>query len=223
VIKVELVDSMGSDITVANVARVSFNKWKDEFNAKDEGLIKFLAKHEHTTPFRHPQIMLRCTAPLYVARQLGKHQVGMSWNEVSRRYVDEEPTFHTEKLLRKRPEGGIKQGSSDECIPEHHLCVYNEFGGAGTSPNEYVELGLKLYNKMLERGVAPEVARTFLPQNMDTTWIWTGSLYSFFHVWRLRSDAHAQVEAQQFAKELETVVEKLFPVSWAALKENKDV
>lgn len=210
-IKVELVDSMGSDITVANVARVSFNKWKDEFDAKDEGLIKFLAEHQHTTPFRHPQVMLRCTAPIYIARQLGKHQVGMSWNEVSRRYVDEEPTFHYDPLLRMRPEGGIKQGSSQDVTEAWGV----EFDGIDASYYMYVAKGL--YEQMLADGVAPEVARTFLPQNMDTTWIWTGSLYGFFHVWKLRKDTHAQLEAQQFADELYKVIQPLFPVSWDAL------
>lgn len=210
-IKVELINSMGDDLTVSNVARVSFDKWKEEIDDKDAKLINYLAQHEHTSPFRHTAITLRCKAPIFLARQLMKHQVGMSWNEVSRRYVDTNIEFFMPEY-RSRPEDGIKQGSGGI----HYGNQYWRF----ETKDVYTYL-LDVYESMIADGVAPEQARGILPQNMMTSWVWTGSLLSFFHLWRLRSDGHAQVEAQQFAEQVGDVCERLFPTSWEALKESK--
>ena len=210
-IKVELVDHMGTDLSVSNSARVSFSKWKDELEEGDTKLINYLAKHEHTSPFRHTRITLRCEAPIWLARQLGKHQVSMDWNEVSRRYVDTGFEFFVPEY-RERPEGGIKQGSGG-------IHPANEAWKNLTINHQ--ERSLELYERMIESGVAPEQARGILPQNMMTTWIWSGSLLGFFHLWRLRSDSHAQVEAQQFAQQVADICEQLFPISLAALKEAK--
>ena len=210
-IKVELVDHMGTDLSVSNSARVSFSKWKDELEEGDTKLINYLAKHEHTSPFRHTRITLRCEAPIWLARQLGKHQVSMDWNEVSRRYVDTGFEFFVPEY-RERPEGGIKQGSGG-------IHPANEAWKNLTINHQ--ERSLELYERMIESGVAPEQARGILPQNMMTTWIWSGSLLGFFHLWRLRSDSHAQVEAQQFAQQVADICEQLFPISWNALKEAK--
>ena len=210
-IKVELVDHMGTDLSVSNSARVSFSKWKDELEEGDTKLINYLAKHEHTSPFRHTRITLRCEAPIWLARQLGKHQVSMDWNEVSRRYVDTGFEFFVPEY-RERPEGGIKQGSGG-------IHPANEAWKNLTINHQ--ERSLELYKRMIESGVAPEQARGILPQNMMTTWIWSGSLLGFFHLWRLRSDSHAQVEAQQFAQQVADICEQLFPISWNALKEAK--
>lgn len=214
-ISIELVDHMGDDLRIANVARVSFNKWKEELDDKDVKLIQYLAAHEHTSPFRHNSITLRCKAPLFLARQLGKHQVGLSWNEVSRRYVDDEPEFYYPDEWRARPEGGIKQGSGDKYLGDE---PFGNFCELPISYNEYVMLGIDLYTDMLRKGIAPEMARMVLPQSMMTTWIWTGSLQAFFHVWRLRIDGHAQKEAQDFAQKLDDVISPIFPNSWEALK-----
>lgn len=213
---IEVVDVMGDDLAVANAARVSFDKWKETFDEKDAKLIDYLAKHEHTTPFRHPHVSLRCTAPIFLARQLGKHQVGLSWNEVSRRYVDEKPTFYHPDAWRARPEGGIKQGSSSDTISV--VKVDSEYQAPEDFYQELLDHAEYVYEVMLASGVAPEMARMVLPQSMMTSWIWTGSLLAFFHVWRLRSDSHAQKEAQDFAKELDEVMTSLFPVSWNALR-----
>ena len=210
-IKVELVDHMGTDLSVSNSARVSFSKWKDELEEGDTKLINYLAKHEHTSPFRHTRITLRCEAPIWLARQLGKHQVSMDWNEVSRRYVDTGFEFFVPEY-RERPEGGIKQGSGG-------IHPANEAWKNLTINHQ--ERSLELYERMIESGVAPEQARGILPQNMMTTWIWSGSLLGFFHLWRLRSDSHAQVEAQQFAQQVADICEQLFSISWNALKEAK--
>lgn len=210
-IKVELVDHMGTDLSVSNSARVSFSKWKDELEEGDTKLINYLAKHEHTSPFRHTRITLRCEAPIWLARQLGKHQVSMDWNEVSRRYVDTGIEFFVPEY-RERPEGGIKQGSGG---------IHPANKAWKNLTINHQERSLELYERMIESGVAPEQARGILPQNMMTTWIWSGSLLGFFHLWRLRSDSHAQVEAQQFAQQVADICEQLFPITWNALKEAK--
>lgn len=206
-IKVELVDSMGTDATVSNVARVSFDKWKEEFDAQDAKLIKFLAEHKHITPFRHPHVMVRCSAPIWLARQLGKHQIGMSWNEVSRRYVDTGVELYSPDALRLRPEGGIKQGSSAETADPAVLTIAEDM-------QRYAKV---IYEYLIDQGVAPEQARGYLPQNMMTSWIWTGSLAAFAHVYNLRADSHAQLEAQWFAEMLDETIRPLFPNAWSEL------
>lgn len=210
-INVELVDVMGDDLSVANTARVSFAKWKEEFDDKDARLIDYLAAHEHLSPFRHTAVSLRCKAPVFLARQLGKHQAGLSWNEVSRRYVNVDIEFFVPGSWRSRPSDGIKQGSGG----------VHPF--SGDIMDEYVEALRKceeVYQGMINTGVAPEMARMVLPQSMMVDWVWTGNLLSFFHVYRLRSGEGAQLEAKEFAEKLEGVVQPLFPHSWKALKEN---
>lgn len=210
-IKVELVDSMGDDLRVANAARVSFNKWKEELDEGDVGLINYLARHEHSSPFRHTAITLSCKAPVFLARQLGKHQVGLSWNEVSRRYVDAGIEFFVPDNWRSRPDGSVKQGSGG---------VVGDNDMFKSIYSEYIKHSLATYENMLACNVAPEQARMVLPQSMMVDWIWTGSLPAFFHVWRLRIDSHAQKEAQEFAQKLEEVIQPIFPHSWGALKRN---
>jgi thymidylate synthase (FAD) len=208
-IKVELVDHMGSDLSTVNSARVSFDKEVESVEVRDEKLIKYLADHKHMTPFRHNQIQVRCHAPIFLARQLGKHQAGLSWNEVSRRYVDSEPEFFTPEEWRGRPAGSIKQGSTDlaEDVSEEVSWVYRDI----LSNLE------QRYKQLLGAGVAPEMARMVLPQSMMTSWYWTGNLLAFAHVYKERIAEGAQLEAQHFAKELDKVIRPLFPVSWSAL------
>lgn len=217
--KIELVDSMGDDLRIANIARVSFNKWKEELDNKDVSLINYLATHEHSSPFRHTCISIRCKAPIFIARQLGKHQVGLTWNEVSRRYVDADIEFFVPDSWRSRPDDGIKQGSG---VEEVKILYVNEPYGfdctVGEGYDDLIRYCLGTYNDMITVGVAPEMARMVLPQSMMTEWVWTGSLPAFFHVYRLRIDNHAQKEVRDFAKLLENIVQPLFPVSWSALK-----
>lgn len=201
---------MGDDLAVSNAARVSFHKWKAELDDKDVKLIDYLAKNGHSTPFRHPQVSLRCEAPIFLARQLMKHQVGLSWNEVSRRYVSDTPKFYYPSEWRSKPTGGAKQGSGGPVAEQDEWCDYYQW---------VLDECLTAYNNMLAADIAPEMARMVLPQSMMTQWIWTGSLLAFFHVWKLRSDKHAQLEAQVFAKELCTEMVNLFPHSWKALME----
>jgi thymidylate synthase (FAD) len=216
-IKVELIDYMGNDLSTVNSARVSFDKESyfeicDEdgcyLEDKDIKLIKYLADHKHMTPFRHNQIQLRCHAPIFLARQLGKHQAGLSWNEVSRRYVDTPPEFYIPDEWRGRPDGSIKQGSGE--THEKNLYFKKIYLSSQLTT-------LQTYNEMIEKNVAPEMARMVLPQSMMTTWYWTGNLLAFAHVYKERISEGAQLEARHFAKELNKVIAPLFPVSWKAL------
>jgi len=219
---VELVDFMGNDLSVVNAARVSFAKesdWEEitesgvftgdvKLSDKDAKLIRYLATNNHWSPFAHNSISLRIKAPIFVARQMVKHQVGLVWNEVSRRYVDDEPEFYFPEVWRGRPKGSVKQGSDVE--KSILLMGYS-------CPSKVVELALMAYESMLEQGVAPEQARMVLPQNTMTEWIWTGSLMAFARVCKQRLDPHAQLETQEVAKKINDIVEPLFPVSWKAL------
>lgn len=220
--KVEYIDHMGSDLSTVNSARVSFDKESDYYHAgtdlngkdvfvladKDIKLIKYLADHKHMTPFRHNQIQLRCHAPIFLARQLGKHQAGLSWNEVSRRYVDTPPEFYVPEVWRSRPNGSVKQGSAGV----HHRDQYHSMGY-----DNMLGRAIEIYNEMIEDGIAPEMARMVLPQSMMTSWYWTGNLLAFAHVYRERIAEGAQYEARVFAIELDKIIRPLFPVSWAAL------
>lgn len=220
---VGLVDSMGSDLAVVNAARVSFAKeseWEVSSNAKfagdeevhilsekDQKLVAYLAKHGHWTPFAHAFLSFRIKAPIFVARQLVKHQVGLAWNEVSRRYVDEEPEFWWPDEWRGKPVNA-KQGSDgviDIGWLEHDARYYA------------MEMTLEMYQRLLGEGVAPEQARMVLPQNTMTEWIWSGSLAAFARVCKLRLDPHAQKETQEVARLIDSLVPRGFEHSWQAL------
>lgn len=174
---------------------------------EDYNLIHFLAREKHMLPFRHPSVTLRCRAPLFVARQLGKHQTGMSWSEESRRYITTEPEFFWPDKWRKRAEN-VKQGSSDE-----------EFVGADEdNPITLAEEMLSWYNRMIEQGMAPEQARMMLPQNMMITWVWTGTLLAWNHMIKERKAPTTQRETQEFARMVEQIMNDLYPVSMEALR-----
>ena len=179
----------------------------------DKKLIKYLADHKHLTPFRHNAIQLRCHAPIFLARQLGKHQAGLSWNEVSRRYVDSEPEFFIPDEWRGRPDGSIKQGSAGVVEP---TCATTPITSEVMEYEDILDICLQWYN-VNKFEVAPEMARMILPQAMMTSWYWTGNLLAFAHVYKERIAEGAQLEAQHFAKELDKVIRPLYPVSWQAL------
>ena len=236
-IKVDYVDHMGTDLTVVNAARVSFDKesqWETGFKMSDDDcdvhygepcrleytklsdadvkLIAYLAKHNHWSPFAHTSIQLRVKAPIFVARQLVKHQVGGVWNEVSRRYVDSEPEFYFPEVWRGRPTDGAKQGSSG---------VITVLPGGATPEAVAIDsachVALNCYNQLIDGGVAPEQARMILPQGAMTEWYWTGSLMFFARVCAQRLDPHAQAETSEVARQIADVVRPLFPVSWLVL------
>lgn len=226
---VEYITHMGDDLMVVNAARVSFDKTSQyeyinimepnetggrdlasikRISDKDAKLINYLAKHNHFSPFTHPQIQVRVVAPIFIANQLKRHQVGLSINEVSRRYVDDEPTFYIPDKWRGRPSGSIKQGSSDE-----------EIHGYNSSYRNSIENCKDLYLYMIATGVCPEQARMVLPQSMNTSWIWTGSLLAFIRIYNQRIDSHSQLESQMIAKQLGEILEERFPVSFKAWKD----
>jgi thymidylate synthase (FAD) len=228
---VGLVDHMGSDLTVCNAARVSFNnetEWcRDEevvtrlaetgsnyheedvltLCDKDRKLIKYLAKHGHWTPFAHPQITLRIKAPISIRTQFFKHKQGFVENEISRRYVSFEPEFYNPEW-RGKPKDGAKQGSEDFIF----LDTETDRGY-----NNAIRACLHTYTQLLDNGVAPEQARFILPQGMYTEWYWTGSLAAYSRFYSQRIDDHAQWEIRQYAKIISRIIAPMFPVSWKEL------
>lgn len=224
--KAELIDQMGSDLTVVNAARVSFDKESDWLEAplegllseKDEKLISYLAKHGHWTPFSHPQITVRETVPIFVARQRFKHMVGFTYNEVSRRYVDDAPEFYFPDEWRGKPVNA-KQGSSEVTVENIRIC--SEYI---KTPHEIYEEAVEAceyaYDLLLAGGVAPEQARMVLPQSMYTSYYVTGSLAAWARAYKQRIDTHAQKEIQDLAKQWGAIIEPMFPVSWLALTSN---
>jgi len=207
---VKLVDYMGSDLTVVNAARVSFGKQKIEFEDGDEKLINYLAKHNHWSPFGHCSAQFHIKAPVFVARQLVKHQIGLTWNEISRRYVDSEPEFFEPNVWRGAADNK-KQGSSDESI---------DINPKDDMVNDYrhaVNRAKWTYEQLLRKGVCPEQARMVLPQSMITEWYWSGTLYAFARVCNLRCKPDAQQETREIANMIDKECGKLFPISWSAL------
>ena len=218
------IDHMGSDLTVVNAARVSFDKesqWESgyadfgkgtqafELQKDDKKLINYLASHNHWTPFSHCTVTLREKVPIFVARQRFKHMVGFAYNEVSRRYVSDEPEFFTPDQWRGAPTDGAKQGSSNEEFGYQEEC--------GHALDDLHTEALETYLYLLELGVAPEQARMVLPQSMYTEYYVTGSLAAWARAYQLRIDSHAQKEIQDLAKQWGEVIDPLFPVSWRAL------
>ena len=218
---VQLIDYMGDDLMVANAARVSFNKesnyelvgdpakdWHLELPKADEKLIRYLAEHNHWTPFAHPQITLRVKAPVFVRTQLFKHKVGFTEKEVSRRYVDADPEFYF-PVFRQRPDNGMKQGSRDEFPVNLERCE--------AILSIAHEVALQAYKALLDENVAPEQARMVLPQSMYTEWYWTGSLAAYARMCKQRLDPHAQGETREVALKISDIIKNIFPVSWSVL------
>jgi thymidylate synthase (FAD) len=204
---VTLLDKMGNDLSVVNAARVSFNKESLDLKEGDKKLIKYLATHKHWTPFAHCFLSFRIEAPIFVARQLSKHQIGLTWNEISRRYVDYEPSVWSVKYFRKKAENK-KQGSSSTIIPDVHL-IY--------AYDDAVRHAVDTYNFLIKDGVCPEQARAVLPLGTNTQWIWSGSLHAFSRVYALRHTEDVQKETKDVVECLGIECFKNFPTSWSAL------
>jgi thymidylate synthase (FAD) len=206
----ELLEVFGNDLTVVNAARVSFAKESTEFSGADEKLIKYLAKHNHVSPFFHPQLRFRFKMPIFVAREWYRHQIGFARNEVSRRYVDSTPEcwIPSPDQIRER-DPKLKQGSKENQVDNadhvHQLM------------KTHTEVNVMLYEDLLSKGVAPEIARCILPQSMMTEFIETGSLAAYARLYKLRTDPTAQREIQRYAEMIGEIIEPLFPVSWKAL------
>jgi len=217
-IKATYIDHMGSDLSVVNAARVSFGKkadWKHPSIGQESGLsdrdtklIQYLAKHKHMSPFGHAFATFHVKAPIFVARQLVKHKF-LRWNEISRRYVDDEPEFYVPDVWRGRAENK-KQGSDGVTYPDPDIIDF------------YSHTALRSYNELLEHGVCPEQARMVLPQSTMTEWYWSGSLDAFSDMCLLRCASDTQAETQEVANQISHKMHELFPVSWMALAKGRE-
>lgn len=232
--KAEYIDHMGSDLTVCNAARVSFDK-ESEWEAilptgygtdshilskRDEKLIRYLARHNHWTPFSHVMVTMRETMPIFLARQRFKHMIGFTYNEVSRRYVDSEPEYFKPDFWRKRAENK-KQGSSDEIVD---LSLHSglDRGYMDEQVRYLLNDAQAVYRRLIEIGVCPEQARMVLPQSMLTSYYVTGSLAAWARAFMLRNDPEqAQREWLPIVEQWDRIIRPLFPVSWDALTSNK--
>lgn len=215
---VEYIDHMGDDLTVVNAARVSFGKKskyecvdliKGRWEVKDvdKKLIWYLAEHDHKSPFNHAFATFHVKAPIFVARQLQKHEY-MPWNEISRRYVDSEPEFYEPQEWRGKSEDK-KQGS------EGVVSISGETMRVSSKASMW---SVRNYTALLNAGVCPEQARMVLPQSMMTEWYWSGSLYAFAKMCSLRTSSDAQYESKKVASKISDTMLSLYPVSWNALR-----
>ena len=206
--KVEHIDHMGNDDSVVNAARVSFAKQADQYTEDQNArLIKYLARHNHWTPFAHAFVTLRFKAPIAIHAQCVKHQIGFAMNTVSRRYVSDKPEFFMPEF-RLAPEGSVKQGSGEVHPDNAHWQVNYE---------DLMNKAVDLYLMMIDGDVAPEQARFVLPQGVMTEWVWSGSLQAWARFYTQRIDPHAQKEIQFLAQEVNKIVGALYPVAWDAL------
>ena len=208
--EVVLLDWMGNDDSIVNAARVSFDKWADNYTQEQNlSLLDFLAKHNHWSPFAHTCLKFRIRAPIFVARQLAKHQVGLVWNEVSRRYVKTDIEMWRPDRSFRKAAPNVKQGSSEELVDNPVLISDYIYA---------VELAKRTYENLLRQGVCPEQARAVLPQGMYTEWIWTGSLLAFHRVVTQRTHSTAQKETQEIAHCIAQDCDEYFPAAWQALQ-----
>lgn len=216
-INVEYLNHMGDDLFVSNIARVSFAKESKEFRTieqmpkgSDEGIINYLARENHFTPFGHPQITLRVKAPIPIRTQCFKSKVGFIENEESRRYISTTPELFVPDEFRSKPEGSIKQGSGG--VHEDSSYWVNEYKVQCLN-------AIEMYEAMIATGIAPEQARLVLPQGVMVNWIWTGSLAAYARFCHLRQDSHAQQEVKLVADKVSEIIKPLFPYCWKALME----
>lgn len=238
---IELIDFMGSDDRVVDAARVSFDKIAGNYTeGQNVKLINYLARHNHFTPFTHPQITMRETVPIFVARQRFKSSVGFTYNEVSRRYVDDNPEFYVPDVWRKRADNK-KQGSSDEEVTKYEMFTSEEldsmferqkdkvyprehfdefqYGDISILYDTLINTTTRVYNDLIKAGVAPEQARMVLPQSMYTSYYVTGSLAAWARAYKLRIAEDSQKEIQDLAKQWGEVIGNIeeLKYSWAAL------
>lgn len=206
---VTYMNHMGNDDSVVDAARVSFAKVASGYTKEDnERLIKYLAKHNHWTPFAHTAISLRVSAPVPIRTQAFKHKQGLVENEESRRYISGTPVLFVPETIRSAPEGSKKQGSGGDHPRSYHWT------------ERYVDQATRsilLYEDMVADGVAPEQARFVLPQGVEVNWVWTGNLYAFANFYNKRTTEDAQSEVRLLASKVKEVIEPLYPVSWKEL------
>jgi thymidylate synthase (FAD) len=234
-IKATIIDHCGSDLSVVNAARVSFGKeshaieWLDYeyenrnragdliavLDDRDQKLVRYLAQHKHMSPFGHAFASFHVKAPIFVARQLVKHKF-LRWNEISRRYVDDEPEFYVPEVWRGKS-ADKKQGSDGEITTSCVMDSSGEYTHPKFAAMDVNDTSLAIYNGMIKAGVAPEQARMVLPQSIMTEWYWSGSLDAFAAMCKLRCASDTQYESRVVADQISKVMGDLFPVSWPAL------
>lgn len=233
-IEVKLIDHMGTDLTIVNSARVSFGKKVDTFDIeKDSRLIRYLAKHKHFSPFNHAFASFHVKAPIFVARQLVKHEY-LVWNEISRRYVDDEPEFYVPDVWRgrsadkKQGSGGVVDGVWDLEVATGALHtdewgeLFVPYESVTTCTMNFMEAQMRFYSQLLEHGVAPEQARMVLPQSTMTEWYWSGSLGAFAKMCNLRCTGDTQGETRIVADQIDHMMLNLFPIAWDAMTGDDD-
>ncbi len=224
---VELVDSVGSDLSVVNSARVSFGKHKKKLDEKDERLIKYLINHKHTSTLEHCFVTFRIMVPLFVRSQHHRHRT-WSYNEISRRYTDFDIRFYESGKLRTQHKSNRQASNLEHIDPEVELNV-----GMGDVPGSYYGKAsqvvkawhrdsLRLFDKLLEEGVCREQARGVLPQNMYTEYYASANLNNILKFIELRTHAGAQWEIQQLASGMLDIVSKLYPVTVRAYKGRRE-
>lgn len=213
--KVTYLESMGNDLSIVNAARCSFGKFKEDFDDADRKLLNFLAKNRHESPFAHTAVKFHFEAPIFVARQLAKHQIGFSWNEVSGRYVELEGHWKPDKW--RKAASNVKQGSSEEVLVG---CSAARVEEAFDVACEWTRVA---YAIMSQEGVCREQARSVLPLATLTEWHWTGSLLGWARVWHLRTKKDAQQETRELVQQIDEPLGRLFPESWAVLKKWRPV
>jgi thymidylate synthase (FAD) len=220
---VRLVDTLGNDLSIVNAARVSYDKESTEFATRDEKLISFLVREGHTSPFRHAALTFEVYAPLFVARQWWKYAVSSThvddqngWNESSRRYITEDEEFYIPSAdeWRSKPENS-KQGSGEP--------IFEGTGSVYTNKlTKLIEEGTELYHQAMDDGVAPELARLFLPAyGMYVRWRWTVSLQGVMTFLDQRLGHDAQVEIQDYAKAVQELTKTAFPSTMDVLQKLK--
>lgn len=209
--KVELLEVMGDDLMVANTARVSYGKFKEEFDDKDIRLLAYLQSHGHDSPFRHPHLQFRISCPIYVERQLFKHQIGFSANSISGRYVDFSDSYDLIENGGWRKQSKSSKQGSEGLVEDQRFC--------NVIQDEVVEFCKEAYDQLIEHGVSKEQARTILPLNLSTTFIWTGSLLGYLRLFRLRIKPDAQKETRDLVVDMYREIENCgkFPETFKLL------
>ena len=202
---VEIVDVMGSDLSVVNSARVSFGKKAEKIRPRDEKLISYLWEHNHSSPFRHATVQFHIKAPIFVLRQWMKHQIGCAWNEISGRYVEFDYEFYTPNHFRVQSKDN-KQGSEGAVDPTVEKKAQELYWNT-------CDMAMQSYSDLLNMGVAKEQARMVLPLNLYSECYWTASLQAVMHFLKLREDSHAQWEIQEYARSIRDISKKHFPIS----------
>jgi len=223
---VEYIDHMGDDLTVVNAARVSFNKQSEwaqddqgdlELRSSDSSLIKYLAEHNHWSPFAHATVTFRIKAPIPIRTQFFKHQIGFAANEQSKRYITDPPELYI-PAWRSAPDENVKQGSGE--FLQDKISIESCTGLYASAASAAIKIYYSLIN---DKGIAPEQARMILPQGVYTEWYWTGSLAAYSRFYNLRIDPHAQWEIRCYAEVIGEFMEKLYPETWLALTGGNDV